>query len=101
MPQAVCGVRLVVHRGQELAIGVLRNEAADVPLGVLAGQLLATRSTFALGLPGAASPSQVLCQAIERLGIARGEGIFKHPALRHQHEGLSIGERAAVLGEVC
>ena len=38
---------------------------------------------------------------MERLGIARGEGVFEHPAFRHQHEGLSIGERAAVLGEVC
>lgn len=38
---------------------------------------------------------------MERLGIARGEGVFKHSALRHQHEGLSIRERAAVLGEVC
>lgn len=38
---------------------------------------------------------------MERLGIARGEGVFKHPALRHQHEGLSVRERAAVLGEVC
>lgn len=37
---------------------------------------------------------------MERLGIARGGGVFGHPALRHQHEGLSIRERAALLGEV-
>lgn len=54
---AVWGVRLVVHREQELAVGVFGNEAADGPLRVLAGQLLAT---FALGLSGAAPPPQVL-----------------------------------------
>lgn len=49
MLRAVCGVWLVVHRGQELTVGVFGNEAADGPLRVLAGQLLATRPTFALG----------------------------------------------------
>lgn len=37
---------------------------------------------------------------MERLGIARGEGVFEHPALGHQQEGLSVGERATGLGEV-
>lgn len=38
---------------------------------------------------------------MERLGIAGGGGFFQHSALRHQREGLSIRERAAVLREVC
>lgn len=60
MLRAARGVRLVVHGGQQLPVGVFRNEAADGPLCVLAGQLLATRPTFALGLSGTASPPQVL-----------------------------------------
>jgi len=60
MLRAVCRVGLVVHRGEELAVGVFIDEAADGPLRVLAGQLLAAGPAFAFGLPTAAAPPQVL-----------------------------------------
>lgn len=95
---AVGAVRLTVQGRQD---GVLGEEAARCLLHVLCAW-----TTSAFGLLGAAAPPQLLHrhhgarpvgvgQAVERLGIAGAV------LLLQQHEGLSIMQRAAVLGQVC